>query len=109
MAPAVGLEPTTKRSGWCDVLVSVAILVGSGLSLAVDDLRERVMLGDTGAMVLGAALALGVVLACSPLTRDVVLAVVAVLNVVSELVSFTRVIDAVPPLRAVDRLGRLPD
>ena len=35
-----------------------------------------------------------------------VLAVVALANVASELVSFSRVIDAVPPLRWFDRLGR---
>lgn len=91
------------------VLVSVAVLVGAALSLAIDDLRERVMLGDAGAMVVGGALGIGVVLACSPLTRDIVLVAVAILNGMSEIVSFTRVIDAIPPLRAVDRLGRLPD
>jgi hypothetical protein len=34
--------------------------------------------------------------------------VVAALNVVAELVSFSRVIDRVPPLRALDRFGRAP-
>jgi len=34
--------------------------------------------------------------------------VVAVLNLASERVSFSRVIGAVPPLRAADRWGRLP-
>jgi hypothetical protein len=47
-----------------------------------------------------------VVLAFSFPVRLGVLAVVAVLNLVGELSSFTRLIDAVPPLRAVDRAGR---
>ena len=40
--------------------------------------------------------------------RTAVLVVVAVLNLASERVSFSRVIGAVPPLRAADRWGRLP-
>lgn len=66
------------------------------------------MLGDAGANVVGAALGLGVVLACSPGARNAVLLVVAALNLVSERVSFSRVIAATPPLRAADRWGRLP-
>jgi hypothetical protein len=38
-----------------------------------------------------------------------VLLVVAGLNLTSEVVSFSRVIDRVPPLRTLDRLGRRPD
>ncbi len=51
---------------------------------------------------------LGVVVACGPGGRDVVLVAVTSLNVAGELVSFSRVIDAVPPLRALDRAGRRP-
>ncbi|HYZ98915.1 MAG TPA: hypothetical protein VE575_09215, partial [Acidimicrobiales bacterium] len=68
----------------------------------------RLMLGDAGANALGAALGLGVVLACSPGVRTVVLVVVAVVNLASERVSFSRVISATPPLRVADRWGRLP-
>jgi hypothetical protein len=66
------------------------------------------MLGDAGANVLGATLGLGVVLTCSPGVRTGVLVVVAALNMVSERVSFSRVIAATPPLDAADRWGRLP-
>jgi UDP-N-acetylmuramyl pentapeptide phosphotransferase/UDP-N-acetylglucosamine-1-phosphate transferase len=89
-------------------LEGTALVVGAGLGLVVDDLRERLMLGDTGANALGAALGLGLVAAATPTTRTVALVVVAVLNVAGELVSFSRVIDAVPPLRALDRAGRRP-
>ena len=47
--------------------------------------------------------------ACAELCVGVrleVLAFVAALNLVGELSSFTRLIDAVPPLRALDRAGR---
>jgi len=80
--------------------------VGAGAGLLPADLGERLMLGDAGANVLGAVLGLGVVIACSPGTRTVVLVVVALLNLASERVSFSRVIAAVPPLRVADRWGR---
>jgi UDP-N-acetylmuramyl pentapeptide phosphotransferase/UDP-N-acetylglucosamine-1-phosphate transferase len=95
----VGAEPE---------LAGVALAVGAGGGLLAADLAERLMLGDAGANVLGAALGLGVVLACSPTTRTIVLVVVAVLNLASERISFSRVIAAVPPLRAADRWGRIP-
>lgn len=87
-------------------LEGTALVVGAALALLVDDLRERLMLGDTGSNALGAALGLGLVAAATPTTRTVALVVVATLNVAGELVSFSRVIDAVPALRALDRAGR---
>jgi hypothetical protein len=99
LVAAAGAEP---------VLAGVALAVGAGAGLLAADLSERLMLGDAGANVLGAALGLGVVLACSPGVRTVVLVVVALLNLASERVSFSRVINAVPPLRTADRWGRQP-
>jgi hypothetical protein len=95
----VGAEPS---------LAGVALVVGAGAGLLTADLSERMMLGDAGANVLGAALGLGVVIGCSPGVRTAVLVVVALLNLASERVSFSRVINAVPPLRAADRWGREP-
>ena len=87
-------------------LGAAAVVVGAALGLLVDDLRERLMLGDTGANVLGGAIALGVVSVGSPIVRLAVLGVVAILNGLSEWVSFSSVIDRVAPLRALDRAGR---
>lgn len=87
-------------------LGGAAIVVGAAAATLPDDLGERLMLGDTGANALGAALGVGVVLAVEPDVRLVVAAVLLVLNLASEVVSFSRVIDAVPPIRWVDRLGR---
>ena len=89
-------------------LLGVAVVVGAGAGLLWPDLREQMMLGDVGANVLGGALGLGVVIATSPVTRTVVLLGVFALNLVSEAVSFSSVIDRVPPLRALDRAGRKP-
>ncbi len=87
-------------------LTGVAVVVGAAAALFVDDMHERLMLGDAGANVLGGVLGCGVVLTCPPATRLAALLVVAFLNLASEVVSFSRVIDAVPPLRFLDHLGR---
>jgi UDP-GlcNAc:undecaprenyl-phosphate/decaprenyl-phosphate GlcNAc-1-phosphate transferase len=93
-------------AGFDPVLAGVALALGAGAGLLLDDLGEKLMLGDAGANVLGAALGLGVVLTMSPLVRTITLLVVAALNLASELVSFSKVINQVPPLRAADRFGR---
>jgi hypothetical protein len=73
------------------------------------DLGERAMLGDAGANGLGAVLGLALAGRLPGRgARLAALAAVGSLTAASEVVSFSRVIDAVPPLRAVDRLGRLP-
>lgn len=87
-------------------LVTVAVVAGAAAALLLDDLREHLMLGDTGANVLGGAVGMGVVVACAPATRTLVLVVLVALNAISEVVSFGRVIDVVPPLRGLDRWGR---
>ena len=95
-------------TGAAHALGGVAVVIGAALALLLDDLHERLMLGDAGANVLGAALGLGVVVSCAPRTRLVALLVVGALNLLSEVVSFSRLIDSVPPLRFLDRTGRLP-
>ncbi len=100
--------PIALAAGADDRLVGPAVVIGATLALLWPDLRERLMLGDTGANVLGSVLGLAVVLATAATTRTIVLVVLLVLNLASEKVSFSRVIDRMPPLRALDRLGRLP-
>jgi hypothetical protein len=87
-------------------IAGMAVLVGGALAMLLDDLHERVMLGDTGANLLGGVVGLAVVTTGSPVTRLAVLAVLAILNGISEYVSFSRVIDGFPPLRLLDRAGR---
>ena len=65
------------------------------------------MLGDTGANILGGVVGMAVVVGASPTARSWVLVGLVGLNVASEAVSFSRVIDAVPPLRLLDGLGRV--
>jgi UDP-N-acetylmuramyl pentapeptide phosphotransferase/UDP-N-acetylglucosamine-1-phosphate transferase len=94
--------------GGTAVGVAVAPVMGAALGLLGEDLRERLMLGDAGANLIGGVLGLGVVLGLGSSARLVVLIVVAALTIASELVSFSKVIDRVAPLRALDRLGRRP-
>jgi len=75
-------------------LDTVAVVVGASVGLVIDDLRERLMLGDAGANALGAALGIGLVLTARPLVRTIALVVVVALNAAGEVISFSRVIDA---------------
>lgn len=87
-------------------LGATAVLIGGALAMLLDDLHERVMLGDTGANLLGGGLGLAVVATGTDVTRLAVLAVLCILNGISEWVSFSRVIDGFAPLRLLDRAGR---
>ena len=82
---------------------------GAAFAELTPDLAEESMLGDTGANALGAAL--GVALAASRFTvvRLAALGVVTALNLASERVSFTAVIDRTPQLRWLDDWGRRTD
>ncbi|MFD2093678.1 hypothetical protein [Blastococcus deserti] len=86
----------------------VAGPLGATLAVLPDDLGERVMLGDSGANALGALLGLRLAALPGRASRAGLLAAVVGLTLASEKVSFTRVIEATPGLRELDRLGRLP-
>jgi UDP-N-acetylmuramyl pentapeptide phosphotransferase/UDP-N-acetylglucosamine-1-phosphate transferase len=89
-------------------LTGPAIVAGAGAGLLVPDIRERCMLGDTGANVLGAGAGLGLVMTTTPGAWEIGAVVLLALNLSSEWVSFSRVIDRLPPLRWLDRLGAPP-
>lgn len=96
----------TAAMGEQPALVGVAAVVGGAAGLLGFDLREQLMLGDAGANPLGAVLALGVALTTGLVVQGVVVAVLVALNVAGERTSFSAAIDRMPPLRALDRLGR---
>ncbi len=89
-----------------DIGIATATVVGAFAGLLPDELRERLMLGDTGAYALGAALGLALVLEASTATRAIVCAALVACTIASEFISFGRVIERVTPLRFIDRLGR---
>jgi hypothetical protein len=86
----------------------VAGPLGATLAVLPDDLGERVMLGDSGANAVGALLGLRLASIPGRAPRAALLAAVVALTLASEKVSFTKVIEATPGLRELDRLGRLP-
>jgi hypothetical protein len=71
-----------------------------------DDLRERGMLGDAGANMLGAVAGAGLALALPQPGKVVALTVLLLLTIASELWSFTAAIERARPLRWFDALGR---
>jgi UDP-N-acetylmuramyl pentapeptide phosphotransferase/UDP-N-acetylglucosamine-1-phosphate transferase len=98
--------PLAVVAGTSATGIALAVVAGAAAVLLVGDLREDFMLGDTGANALGAALGVATVLTTDPDVRLLVAGVLLGLTLLSEVVSFTRIIDAVAPLRAFDRLGR---
>jgi hypothetical protein len=97
----------------------VILLLGSGLSTAggapvlgaaigslPTDLAGRSMLGDCGANALGAGPAAAAAYTLPRPARIAGLAAVLALNLASERVSFTAVIERTPLLRRLDQLGR---
>jgi len=103
--PVFALASATDRTQ----LTGVAVVVGASLGLLLFDLREQLMLGDAGSNVIGAAMAVGFTRTTGTTAHGVALAVLVGLNLASERVSFSRVIEAVAPLRALDHLGRRGD
>ncbi len=89
-------------------LRAVAAPAGAALALLPEDLGERAMLGDAGANALGAMLGAAAAQALPRSARLGLLTGIVALTVASEKVSFTRVIEATPPLRWLDMLGRRP-
>ncbi len=89
-------------------LPALPLVVVAAVLCMTPDLRERAMLGDGGANLLGFTIGLELYLAL-PAPGVVAGAIVAVaLNVFAETVTFSRAIEAVQVLRWLDRLGRLP-
>lgn len=100
---AAGTAPR-DRSGR-DLARAAAV---TGVLALPTDLRERGMLGDAGANVLGAAVGTAAARRLTVPVRLTLLAGVVALTLASERVSFSAVIERTPALRALDRLGRRP-
>jgi UDP-GlcNAc:undecaprenyl-phosphate GlcNAc-1-phosphate transferase len=87
-------------------LWSLGLFAGPALVAGVYDMRERAMLGDTGANLLGALAGLWLVLALSGLGQAIALAVLLAITVYGELRSITELVERMPLLRELDSWGR---
>lgn len=84
------------------------VALGSAAALWFD-LKERAMLGDGGANLLGFTIGLGLYLILPDWGVVAAGTTAVAINVVAESVTLTRVIDGSPPLRWFDALGRQDD
>ena len=87
----------------------VGVLAGALLVLGAYDLRERCMLGDSGANLLGALAGTWLVISLGVTGEAIAAAVLLALTIFGEFRSFTRAIERVPPLRVLDSIGRRTD
>lgn len=87
-------------------LWSLGLFAGPALVAGTYDLRERAMLGDTGANLLGALAGLWLVLTLSGTGQLVALALLAIITLYGELRSISELVERVPGLRELDSWGR---
>jgi UDP-GlcNAc:undecaprenyl-phosphate/decaprenyl-phosphate GlcNAc-1-phosphate transferase len=80
------------------------LVVGAALTL-----RERAMLGDCGSNLAGAVAGVALFAALGTEARLIALVVVALLTAYGEFRSISAAIERIPPLRALDRLGRVEE
>jgi UDP-N-acetylmuramyl pentapeptide phosphotransferase/UDP-N-acetylglucosamine-1-phosphate transferase len=89
-----------------DPLWALGLLAGPVLVAGAYDLRERVMLGDTGANLIGALAGLWLVLTLSTTGLAVAAAVLLVMTAYGELRSINALVERTPVLRHLDSIGR---
>ncbi len=92
-----------------DVRAFLLVCTGAATAALVPDLRERGMLGDSGANLLGFLAGAEIVRRLPEIWLLPAAATVIGLNVLAETVTFSRTIERAAPLRWFDRLGRLPN
>lgn len=87
-------------------LWSLGLFVGPALVAGLYDLRERAMLGDTGANVLGALAGLWMILTLSGLAQSIALGLLAIITLYGEFRSISALVERTPGLRELDSWGR---
>jgi hypothetical protein len=87
-------------------LWALGLFAAPALVAGLYDLRERAMLGDTGANLLGALAGLWLVLTLSGAGQLVALALLAMITLYGELRSISALVERVPVLRELDSWGR---
>jgi len=96
----------TVGAGELRPLWALGLFAGPALVAGFYDLRERAMLGDTGANLLGALAGLWLVLSLSGTGQLIALLVLAAITVYGELRSISALVERTPGLRELDSWGR---
>lgn len=96
----------TAGSGELVALWALGLFAGPALVAGVYDVRERAMLGDTGANLLGALAGLWLVLVLSTTGLEIALAVLLLITVYGEFRSISALVEKTPGVRWLDSLGR---
>jgi UDP-GlcNAc:undecaprenyl-phosphate GlcNAc-1-phosphate transferase len=87
-------------------LWSLGLFAAPALVAGLYDLRERAMLGDTGANLLGALAGLWLVLSLSQTGQIVALVLLLALTIYGEIRSISGLVERTPGLRELDSWGR---
>jgi UDP-GlcNAc:undecaprenyl-phosphate/decaprenyl-phosphate GlcNAc-1-phosphate transferase len=87
-------------------LWTLGLFVAPALVAGLYDLRERAMLGDAGASLLGALAGLWLVLTLSGVGQLIALVLLAAATLYGELRSISALVERVPVLRELDSWGR---
>jgi UDP-GlcNAc:undecaprenyl-phosphate GlcNAc-1-phosphate transferase len=85
----------------------LGLFIGPVLVGAAFTLREKAMLGDTGSNLVGALAGVSMLLVLGGTARWIALGLVVSLTIYGEFRSISKTIDAIPPLRSLDSLGRV--
>jgi UDP-N-acetylmuramyl pentapeptide phosphotransferase/UDP-N-acetylglucosamine-1-phosphate transferase len=88
------------------VLWALGLFAGPALLAGAVDLRERAMLGDTGANLLGALAGLWLVLSLSTVGQLIALGLLATITIYGEFRSISELVDRNPVLHKLDSWGR---
>ena len=87
-------------------LWTLGVFAAPVLVAGVYDLRERAMLGDTGANVVGGLAGLWLVLSLSGTGQAIAAALLAVITIYGEFRSISALVERTPGLRSLDSWGR---
>jgi len=101
LGACLGIGSLDVRPLW-----SLGLFTAPALVAGFYDLRERAMLGDTGANLLGALAGLWLVLTLSGTGQLVALALLVAITLYGELWSISELIERIPGLRELDSWGR---
>jgi UDP-GlcNAc:undecaprenyl-phosphate/decaprenyl-phosphate GlcNAc-1-phosphate transferase len=102
----IPLQVLLLFTGARELMTSEASLIGIASAMIVPDLKEKIMLGDTGSNVLGAVLGFSIVVGCDWQIKIPLIIVLIVLQQMTEYISISKLIEKTAFLRILDEFGR---